>query len=922
MPESLSVRSDDLSRGYGEPDAEARVLPVSGVWGEHLFPILQQAPGFLCFLRCPDHIVVLTNESFGQLTGHRNIIGAVLHETPLARWPGFGERLEQAQAAGEPSSLQLPVTVERSPGALPEERFVDFAFRPVRDAGGQLLGVLVHGSDVTERVRSEEKLRESNERAEAILGVLGDGFVVFDEEFRVVRMSPAALEYDGRQERDIIGKTHWEAWPTSAGTPLQEAYYRSVREQVQISLERPYLGIGEQWLELRICPVPGGVVSFYRDITERKRADEALRASEERFRALVEAVPHQVWEAGADGRVEWFNGRFHQFLGVTLEEIRSGAWERLIHPEDYPAVAQAWRQALQEGTVFEGEVRLRRASDNTYRWFLSKAVPVRDSEGRVIRWIGTNTDIQDQKAATGELVRINARLEERVEESTRDRDRLWRLSTDLMLVADFKGTIMAANPAWSRMLGRKTGDLIRTSIIDLLHPEDQADVRIAIRRLSRDLTTCSIQNRLRHRDGSYRWIAWTAVSDERFIHAVGRDITAEEEAAHALRQAEEALRQSQKMEAVGQLTGGIAHDFNNLLTGVIGSLDLIQTRVAQGRAGEIGRYLDAAMSSANRAAALTHRLLAFSRRQPLDPKPVDANGLVASMDELFRRTTHESIQVELNAMDGLWLTLCDPHQLESALLNLVINARDAMPGGGRIAIATANVELDGAYAAAQQDVKPGQYVSLSVSDTGVGMSADVLARAFEPFFTTKPIGQGTGLGLSMVYGFVKQSGGHIRICSEPGKGTTVSIYLPRYSGEVEPQNPSVTVAREGRARAREIVLVVEDERVVRNLIVEMLREQGYRVLEAEDGPEGLKIIQSGERIDLLLTDVGLPGLNGRQLADAAREQRPDLKILFMTGYVESNLLATGFLGPGMEVIAKPFTLEALAAKIEGIILDP
>ncbi|WP_160310438.1 hybrid sensor histidine kinase/response regulator [Microvirga vignae] len=844
-----------------------------------------------------------------------------MDETPLAHWPGFKERLHQARAGiSPPSPLRVLVHVSAGPESAGEERFVEFSFQPIPGGGTTLLGIAIHGSDATEHVRREQELCASNERSEAILDVLGDGFVAFDEEFRVIKLNPAALRYDGRQADEIIGKTHWEAWPTSAGSVLEVAYRKCLAEQVQLSFERRYLGFGkDSWLELRLCPVPGGIVSFYRDITERKASEDALRASEERFRALVEAVPHQVWEAGSDGSVEWSNGRLPEYLGITLDDLASSAWERIVHPDDYPVVVQAWRQALQDGTVFESEIRLRRACDKTYRWFLSKAVPVRDPAGSVIRWIGTNTDIHDQKMAAEELAHLNARLEKRVEQSTRDRDRLWHLSTDLMLVADFKGMIVAANPAWSRMLEWKNGDLIRASVLDFVHPEDQSDAQLAVKRLSRDLTTCSIQSRLRHRDGSYRWIAWTAVSDERFVHAVGRDITAEEEAAQALKQAEEALRQSQKMEAVGQLTGGIAHDFNNLLTGVIGSLDLIQARIAQGRAGDIGRYVDAAMSSANRAAALTHRLLAFSRRQPLDPKPVDANALVASMDELFRRTTRETIRVELQASQDLWLTLCDPNQLESALLNLVINARDAMPDGGDIVIETANVELDHAYAATQQDVKPGRYVALSVSDTGSGMSDNVLARVFEPFFTTKPIGQGTGLGLSMVYGFVKQSGGHVRIHSETGRGTIVKIFLPRYLGDARPQGLSATKALTTRAKAHETVLVVEDERVVRNLVVEMLLEQGYRVLQAEDGPTGLGILQSGQPIDLLLTDVGLPGLNGRQLADAFRDQRPDLKVLFMTGYVESNLLSAGFLGPGMEVIAKPFTLEALAVRIEAVL---
>lgn len=924
MPDSLSVTRDGVVRDLRSPPAAARGFAATDASSAQLLCILQQVPGYFCFLRCPDDVVTLTNVAFRQLTEGEDIADHALNETPLTRWPGFKERLDQARSGTAPTGpLQVSILFEAATESRTRERVVEFSFQPVWGVNRTLLGIAVHGSDVTEHVRRERELSVENGRLETILEVLGDGFVVFDEEFRVTKINPAALEYDGRQPEEIVGKIQWEAWPTSAGSALEVAYRRCLAEQVQVTFERRYLGFGkDRWLELRVCPIPGGIVSFYRDINERKASEEALRASEERFRALVEAVPHQVWEADPDGSVEWSNGRFPEYLGITLEELAGGAWKHIVHPDDYSVVARAWNRALQDGTIFESEIRLRRARDKAYRWFLSKAVPVRDPAGSVIRWIGTNTDIDDQKMAAEELAHLNARLEKRVEESTRDRDRLWHLSTDLMLVADFEGTIVTTNPAWSRMLDWRNGDLIQASVLDFIHPEDRSDAHLAIRRLARDLTADSIHNRLRHRDGSYRWIAWTAVSDERFIHAIGRDITSEKEAAQALRQAEEALRQSQKMEAVGQLTGGIAHDFNNLLTGVIGSLDLIQTRVAQGRAGEIGRYIDAAMSSANRAASLTHRLLAFSRRQPLDPKPVDANSLVASMDELFRRTTREMIRVELQASQDLWLTLCDPNQLESTLLNLVINARDAMPDGGAIVIETANVELDHAYAATQQDVKPGQYVALSVSDTGSGMSDDVLARVFEPFFTTKPIGQGTGLGLSMVYGFVRQSGGHVRIHSETGRGTTVRIFLPRYLGDAEPQDLSAMNGPAARPQAHETVLVVEDERVVRDLIVEMLDEQGYRVLQAEDGPKGLAILQAGQPIDFLLTDVGLPGLNGRQLADAFRAERPDLKVLFMTGYVESNLLSAGFLGPGMEVIAKPFTLEALAARIEAIIRGP
>ena len=382
-----------------------------------------------------------------------------------------------------------------------------------------------------------------------------------------------------------------------------------------------------------------------------------------------------------------------------------------------------------------------------------------------------------------------------------------------------------------------------------------------------------------------------------------------------LLEAEEALRQSQKMEAIGQLTGGIAHDFNNLLQGITGSLDLVKKRATQGRFSEIERFITGAMASANRAASLTHRLLAFSRRQPLSPRPVEVNPLLASMEDLLRRTLGEQIVLEFVTAGELWLTKCDSNQLENAVLNLAINARDAMPLGGRLTIETANIHLDGAQSSRQWDIEPGQYVCISVADTGVGMSADTIAKAFEPFFTTKPLGRGTGLGLSMIYGFARQSGGTAKISSEIGKGTSVKLYLPRHRGEIEAEDLSPGFGDSQVAHANETVLVVEDEFVVRDLIVEVLQELAYRTLEAEDGPAALKLLQSKQRIDLVITDIGLPVLNGRQVIEAARQLRPDLKVLFMTGYAENAAVAEGFLEPGMAMITKPFAMEALGAKI-------
>ncbi|QOQ77270.1 response regulator [Pseudomonas poae] len=391
-----------------------------------------------------------------------------------------------------------------------------------------------------------------------------------------------------------------------------------------------------------------------------------------------------------------------------------------------------------------------------------------------------------------------------------------------------------------------------------------------------------------------------------------------EERTAQLRSNEEALRQSQKMEAVGQLTGGIAHDFNNMLTGIIGSLELLRRRVSRGKLDDLDSLIDLGVTSANRAAGLTHRLLAFSRRQSLDSKPVEINQLVTSMGELLQRSINESIALDMRLTEQLWTAEADPNQLESALLNLVINARDAMPGGGKLVVETTNRHLDSVFTAAYGTLKPGDYVELSVSDTGCGIPEHLMGRVFDPFFTTKPIGQGTGLGLSMIYGFARQSHGHVTIHSEVGTGTTVSLFLPRFLGEIQTQAP-INPTLLPSANAGETVLIVEDDPAVRVLVCAVLKELGYAFVEAGDANTALPIIESEQRIDLLISDVGLPGMNGRQMAEIGRQLRPDLKVLFITGYAEHAAVRGGFLDPGMQLITKPFTFDLLTAKVREMI---
>ena len=606
--------------------------------------------------------------------------------------------------------------------------------------------------------------------------------------------------------------------------------------------------------------------------------------------------------------------------GPELIQFYNDAYRQTLGPERHPsALGQSGREYWAEIWDIIGPQIEQVMSGGGATWHENQLVPV-TRHGRLeqVYWTYSFSPIDEDDGVSGVLVVCRDVTEDVLAAvKLRERSRIWNVTQDLLVIVDRNGVWRTVNPAWTRTFGWSEAELLNRTSEWLEHPDDGGLTRMDVGHLIQGNLTVRFESRFRHKDGSYRWLSWTGVPDQDRIFAVARDVTAEKAATERLKATEEALRQSQKMEAVGQLTGGIAHDFNNLLTGIVGSLDLLQIRLNQGRTDNAARYIEAAMISANRAAALTHRLLAFARRQPLIPKGVDVNQLIVSLEDLLRRTIGETIDLKIVAADDLWCTLCDPNQLESALLNLAINARDAMPEGGKLTISTADARLDDATADTPA-LPPGDYICIAVTDTGTGMSAEVAARAFDPFFTTKPIGQGTGLGLSMIYGFARQSNGHATIDSRLGEGTSIRLYLPRYQGGVAAPHRSAARASE-HAASGETVLVVEDEPIVRGVILEMLQDQGFRTLEAVDGPSGLRLLRSRARIDLLVTDVGLPGLTGRQLADQARETRPGLKILFMTGYAESAARSQGFLQPGMEMITKPFELDNLLRKIRSMV---
>ena len=805
-------------------------------------------------------------------------------------------------------------------------------------------------TETTERADPADVAAARTRRAAAILQSAIDlAVVATDLDGRVTDWNAGAEMLLGWTAGEMVGReigTFFIPEDRDAGVPEREM--RLAREEGRAEDERWHLKKDGSrfWASgvvtpLRVDGVHAGYVKVLGDLTDRIRqgadllnAQARMASSEDRYRSLVEAIEDGfcVFEmkfddftgTAVDYRFVEVNAAFEAHTGL-VDAV--GKWMRTLAPAHEQSWFDRYGEVARTGRPmrFEDEAAALGRHYDIHAFRLGTAQKplvgalFRDISARRMADLALRKSEELGRRQAAELARLNDDLERQVAERTADRNALWQLSADIMLRCRFDGVMVATNPAWLEVLGWEEKELLGTNLFDLLHPEDLEHTRQGAAASSEGARLNRFENRYRHRDGTYRWISWSTRPAEGLINAVGRDVTFEKEQAATLARTEEALRQSQKMEAVGQLTGGLAHEFNNLLAGISGSLELMATRMAQGRLTELDRYMGAAQGASKRAAALTHRLLAFSRRQTLDPRPTDVNRLVSGMEDLVRRTVGPGIGVEAVAASGLWPTLVDPPQLENALLNLCINARDAMPDGGRLTIETGNRQMD-RRAAAEHDIAPGQYISLCVSDTGSGMTPDVVAKAFDPFFTTKPIGQGTGLGLSMIYGFARQSGGHVRIYSEPGQGSTICIYLPRLAGQADMQEPLPELADAPRAVDGETVLIVDDEPTVRMLVTEVLGELGYSAAEAADGPSGLRVLRSDVRIDLLVTDVGLPGgMNGRQMADAARETRPGLKVLFITGYAENAAVGNGNLAPGMEVLTKPFAMEALATRIKEMI---
>jgi PAS domain S-box-containing protein len=682
--------------------------------------------------------------------------------------------------------------------------------------------------------------------------------------------------------------------------------------------------------DVYIRPVGGkpyaGCVIQISDVTLAAQRERVLRQRlNARYAAVVDSAQDAILTIDAGGTVQLANPAAAREFGAPAADLVGRPIGDLLG--DSQAWDKLWSSVI-AGEVVQRPVELVSRRPDGSPSYLEVSASRWLSDSRVFVSVILH-DVNERHATEAKLRRLNETLEERVATTLAERQLLADIveDTDALVQAldrDFR--IIAVNRAWALEFERAHGKTaeIGDNLLELLadFPQEQATARTLWERAFAGAAFTEIQ-----RFGSpgvdqrYYEMKFNTLRDAagepfaafQFVY----DVTDRIEHQDQLARTEEALRQSQKMEAIGQLTGGIAHDFNNLLTGIIGSMDILKRRLAAGRYDEVPRFMDAATTSANRAAALTHRLLAFSRRQPLDPKGLDPNTLVRGMEDLLRRTLGEQVRLTIELAPDAWHVLTDSNQLENALLNLAINARDAMPGGGRLAVTTGNLHCDAPLFGGEDEIAEGDYVVIRVSDTGMGMAPEIIPRVFDPFFTTKPIGEGTGLGLSMIYGFARQSRGYVRIESAVGRGTDVLLYLPRFRGELEEEDAKRS--HDLPTGAGETVLLVEDDSSVRLLIGEVLRELGYSCVEAIDGQAALSVLNSNTRLDLMISDIGLPGLNGQQLAATARQHRPDLKILFVTGYAHHAAGAEQLLGPGMAMVTKPFSLDALALKIRDML---
>lgn len=853
---------------------------------------------------------------------------------------GLAEAIAEAVRRGGRYAHQY-----RTRGADGAYRWIEAIGRVDLDAHGQAVGFPGVLIDIDERRRVEAERDHAQTLLRSFVEAAPGVVYAKDRQGRMLIGNRGTTELIGRPPEIYVGRTDAEL----LGDPAQAAIVMATDERVMASGQTEQLeeevsfpdGRRAQWLSTKsplrdADGVVVGLVGTSLDITDRKAAEARHLEAEERYRLAAHATNDAIWDWRiSDGQVIW-NEALTTLFGHALSETSAQWWLDHIHPDDRARVDRDIHAVIEGGgTAWNSEYRFRRA-DGSFASVLDRGTVLRGGVGEPLRMIGAMLDLTVRQAAEAAL----AQSEERLRFATEAGDMgFW----DVDLVRD--ALIWPART--KAMFGISPEVVVSMSDFhDGLHPDDRAATVAAFaaaadpaRRALYDVEYRTVGKE----DGVVRWVAAKGrghFEGDRCVRVVGVaiEITARkladarlqelnehlesrvlEEVAQRTR-VEDALRQSQKMEAVGQLTGGIAHDFNNMLATVIGPLDLLAMRMGDSDP-RAKRYIDMAIDGATRAAQLTQRLLAFSRQQPLQPVPLDVNRLVAGMSDLLVHSLGSSIRLETVLAAQVWCTFADANQLENVILNLAVNARDALPGGGRLVVETANFTIAADDGAAAAEVPEGEYVRITVADNGSGMPPEVIAKAFDPFFTTKKVGQGTGLGLSQVYGFVKQSAGHVNIDSTPGQGTTVTLYLPRRRVDVAPSPPAGREDNCALSGGRELVLVVEDEPGVRQFSIEALTELGYPVLAAEGAATALTLLDRHPDIALLFTDVVMPEVNGRQLADEARRRRPALKVLFTTGYSRNALENDGVLDPDVHLIGKPFTLEELALRVRAVLAE-
>ncbi|MEG3176055.1 PAS domain-containing protein [Sphingomonas sp. RB3P16] len=917
----------------------------------------------------PDYILLYNDAWIEIADRHPAQLGLPAAQARADIWPVLAPQFAAAMASGEGvvSSAQR-LMMQRA--GVPTETYWTYAITPIQDAHGVTCGIFGQGIDVTAQILSERALRKSKaerdfvltlverqrthsdpddvmqvsaEAVGAYLGVDRSGFFEVTPDgmidYGACWISGALPPLTGSMPSALFGKrmgatvgrgaTLVFATPDDPAAP-DGAALSAVGTQAGVSVPLVRGGawqgafyvsqaVPRAWTGDEIALIEE-VAELSWDAVARVRATARLRAHAIDLTDTVAARTaerDQLWNVSndllgiADREGHWLsvNPAWERLLGWTQAEVLGRGTQWIRHPEDTGGSAAEIARIAASGVTHQLEKRLR----------------TRDGSYRTFAW---------QTTLVGNRLYTNARdvtEERRQQAAVRAADARTRMVLEAMegvgvWTYDVAQDRFASESGFGAIYGFSSAQMDEgVSLADLaarVHPDDLPILRGAIDHAQATGRDGAHEYRLLLPDGTLRWV----MARNHVLH----DLAGKPETVVGVvvdvsrqRELEDRLRQSQKMEAVGQLTGGLAHDFNNLLTGMSGALELMQLRLQQRRLDDLPRYIGAAQAGVARAAALTHRLLAFSRRQPLDPRPVDVPQLIAGMTDLLRGTLGPAITLDIATDATSWAVLVDGNQLENALLNLCINARDASPAGSTVRIATHNATLD-AEAAAASELAAGEYLVLSVTDTGTGMSPDVIARAFDPFFTTKPIGQGTGLGLSMIYGFVRQSGGAVQIRSAPGAGTTMALFLPRTAlAAAVPRAAGAGLAALDRAAAGRVgatVLIVDDEPAVRMMLREGLSELGYRVDEAETGAGALDHLATAGQIDLLITDVGLPGgMNGRQVADAARRLRPDLPILFITGFAETAVFGDGPRDSGTALLAKPFAIETLATRIRALL---